>query len=118
MASKTRTDWSLLILRVAVALAFIAAAWPQVRLGSTAPTFANALHWGQVIGQLLGAGLLLIGLWVPLACLPLLLIQGWPVAHALIHGVSPLALHLRLLLFLATLACAVGGPGKWGVGKG
>ena len=118
MVSKHRTDWSLLILRVAVALAFLAMAWPQVRHGSTAPTFANAGHWAQVLAQVIGASLLLVGLWVPVACVPLLLVQGWPVAHALLHGANPLTVSHGLLVMLSTLACGVGGPGKWAVGKG
>jgi len=118
MASKSRTDWSHLLLRLAVAFTFLAMAWPQIRHGSSAPTFANAWHWGQLFAQVMGAILLLIGLWTTLAAIPLLLVQGWPIVHALLHGADPLALRMNLLLLLVTVACAVGGPGKWAVGKG
>lgn len=118
MASKSRTDWSLLLLRVAIALAFLSLAWPQIRHGSSAATFANAWRWSQLLAQVIAAFLLLIGLWTTLATLPLLLIQGWPLVHSLLHGADPLALKMNLLLLLVTLACTVGGPGKWAVGKG
>lgn len=118
MASKTRTDWSLLLLRLAVGLAFLAAAIPQLRHIHGAATVSNAVHIGEVLGELICGGMLVLGLGMPWVTIPLLLIQGWPVVQALLHSADPLSLRTGLLLLLATLASAVGGPGKWALGKG
>jgi uncharacterized membrane protein YphA (DoxX/SURF4 family) len=118
MASKTRTDWSLLLLRLAVGLAFVATALPQLRHLHGAASFSNALHIAEILGELVCGALLVLGLGMPWVVVPLLLIQGWPVVQALVHAQDPLSLRTGLLLLLATLASAVGGPGKWAIGKG
>lgn len=117
MASKTRTDWSLLILRLAVGLAFVATALPQLRHLHGAATLPNAILVGKVVGQLVCGGLLVLGLGMPWVSAPLLYIQGWPVVNALLHRADPIALRLNLLLLLATAASTIGGPGKWAAGK-
>jgi len=76
-------------------------------------TFAHAAQWGLALGELVCGALILVGLWVPLAGGILAALLGWPLVHGWLHGSGVLANlggHFRLL---ASLACALGGGGKW-----
>ncbi len=118
MSSSNRQSWALLLLRAGLGIFFILQAIPQIRGGGPAPTFANAGHWGWIIAELLGGALLVLGLLMPWACLPLLAFVGWPLVHGWIHGAGFLARPEALLHLLCLTASAVGGPGKWAVQKG
>lgn len=115
--SKTRVDWALLLLRTALGLGFLLHAIPAVRYGSSSPTFANAGHWFWVLAELVGGSFMLLGLWMPWVCLPLLLVIGEPLVHGWLHGEAPLARPDALVRLLTLLASALGGPGKWALGK-
>jgi len=117
MASSNRTSWALLILRLAVGFLFAASAIWQLRFAGGAITPAHAVKWGLLLIQALCGLLLMFGLWVPLACVPLFCMHGWPVVQALVRTANPTALRHELLTLASILACAIGGPGKWGMGR-
>src|SRR5512143_1553279 len=86
MSSSNRQSWALLLLRVAVGLGFVLHAIPSVRGGGPAPTFANLSHWAWILSELLGGGLMILGLLMPWVCVPLVLLLGWPLVSGWTHG--------------------------------
>ena len=117
MASKARIDWSLLLLRLAVGgMAFVAGLQPllHARLPTTQ---ALATHWGLHVAEMLCGVFMLLGLWMTLASIGLTLIVGWPLVTGWLHG-APLLGNLHgLFLLLVAAASALGGAGKWAVGR-
>jgi hypothetical protein len=118
VASTNRTAWALLILRLAVGFLFTASALHQLRFVRGPITLAAGMKWALLLLQSVCGTLVMVGVWLPAACMPLLLLHGWPVVQALLKGVNPTLLRHELLTFAATLACAVGGPGKGAPGRG
>ncbi|MFN8010062.1 MAG: hypothetical protein U0P81_01530 [Holophagaceae bacterium] len=118
MCTQTRTAWALLILRVAVGFLFTASALTQLVHAHGPVTLPRALGWGLLILQGVCGLLVMLGVWMTAACLPLLALHGWPVVQALVRGVNPAALRHELLTFCATLALMVGGGGKGALGRG
>ncbi len=118
MATSNRAAWALLILRIAVGFLFLASALLQLRGAGGPITMAHALKWGLLLLQAICGTLVMIGVWVPVACIPLFCLHGWPVVQSLLRGSNPTALRHELLTLASILACGIGGAGKWGVGKG
>ena len=116
-ASKTRTDWALLLLRLAVGGMAVLQAFAVLRGAHGAVTFAHVSTWGLALGELVCGALLLLGLWVPLAGALLAALLGWPLIHGWLHGAGPLANVTGLFRLLVGLACAIGGGGKWALGR-
>jgi uncharacterized membrane protein YphA (DoxX/SURF4 family) len=116
-ASNNRMGWALLILRLALGLGFLLSGWQHLRHDGGAPTMASAMHWMMVIGELVCGAFMVIGLWMPFVCIPLLLLVGWPLVHGWIHGAGLLADTGSLFRMMVLLASALAGPGKWAVGK-
>lgn len=117
MASKTRIDWSLLLLRLAVGgMAFYAGFEPL--LHSRFPgSLAQAGQWGLHLAEVVCGALIVLGLWVPLAALVFAVIFGWPMVWGWVYG-APIFGNLHgLFLLLVTLASALGGGGKWALGR-
>lgn len=117
MASKVRTDWSLFLLRLAVGgMAFLAGLQPllHARLPTTP---ALALHWGLHLAEMLCGVFMLLGLWMPLASFGLTLIIGWPLVSGWWHGAPVFGNLHGLFLLLVAAASALGGAGKWAVGR-
>ncbi len=117
MASKARIDWSLLLLRLAIGgMAFVAGVQPllHARLPTTLPL---AAYWGLHLAEMLCGVFMLLGLWMPLASLGLTLIIGWPLVTGWLHG-APFFGNLHgLFLLLVAAASALGGAGKWALGR-
>jgi uncharacterized membrane protein len=112
-ASKTRIDWALLLLRLAVGGMAVAQAFPVLRAAHGAITFDHAARWGLALGELLCGTLILLGIWVPLAGGILAAVLGWPLVHSWLHGAGVLSNLGGLFRLLVGLACALGGGGKW-----
>jgi hypothetical protein len=116
MSSSNRQSWALLLLRVAVGLGFLLHALSELRTGDA--TFHHAAALGGALAEAIGAVLILIGLFQGVACLVLGGLLAWPLVMGWIHG-APLLARIDLVLrLLGIAACGVGGPGKWGLGKG
>ena len=117
MASKARIDWSLLLLRLAVGgMAFVAGLQPLLH-ARLPTTLALAAQWGWHAAEMLCGVFMLLGLWMPLASIGLTLIVGWPLVTGWLHG-APLLGNLHgLFLLLVAAASALGGAGKWAVGR-
>ncbi len=116
-ASKTRVDWSLLLLRLAVGGLSVLQGFEALRHAHGGASFAQAAHLGLALAELLCGALVVIGLWTWLMAALLVGITGWPLVHAWLHGAGILANPGGLFRLLATLACAVGGAGKWGADR-
>jgi uncharacterized membrane protein YphA (DoxX/SURF4 family) len=116
-ASTTRTDWALLLLRLAVGGFAVVQGFAVLRYAHGAITFAHATTWGLALGELVCGALLLVGLWVPLAGLLLVALLGWPLVHGWLHGAGLLTNLGSLFRLLVGLACAIGGGGKWALGR-
>jgi hypothetical protein len=112
-ASKTRIDWALFLLRLAVGGMALLQATSTLRHAHGAITFDHAATWGLALGELIGGALIVAGIWVPLAGGLLALVLGWPLVHGWMHGVGPLSNPGGLFRLLVGLACALGGGGKW-----
>ena len=116
-ASRTRTDWALLLLRLAVGGMAVVQGFEVLRRAHGAITFAHVSTWGWALGELVCGALILIGLWVPLMGAILVAVLGWPLVHGWIHGAGLLSNLSGLFRLLVGLACAVGGGGKWAVDR-
>ncbi len=116
--SKNRIDWSLLLLRLAVGgMAFFAGFEPLMH--SRLPgSMSQAGLWALHLAEMLCGVLMFIGCWMPIASLGLCLIIGWPLVLGWMHGAPVLGNLHGLFLLLVALASALGGAGKWAVGRG
>lgn len=116
-ASKTRIDWSLFCLRLAVGgMAFLAGFEPLSH-SALPSTLAQAGHWGLHLAEMLCGIFMLLGLWMPLASIGLTMIIGWPLAQGWLHGAAVLGNLHGLFLLLVAFASALGGAGKWAIGR-
>jgi uncharacterized membrane protein YphA (DoxX/SURF4 family) len=115
-ASTNRTDWALLLLRLAVGGYAVLQGLAVLR-HAQAISFAHAATWGLALGELACGALILVGIWVPLAGLLLVVLLGWPLVHGWLHGAGLLANPGGLFRLLVGLACAIGGGGKWAIDK-
>jgi uncharacterized membrane protein YphA (DoxX/SURF4 family) len=116
-ASKTRTDWALFLLRLAVGGMAVVQGFEVLRRAHGAITFGQASTWGLALGELVCGTLLLVGIWVPVAGLLLAAVLGWPLVHGWIHGAGLLSNLGGLFRLLVGLACAIGGGGKWALDR-
>ncbi|HZU52699.1 MAG TPA: hypothetical protein VFF77_02315 [Holophagaceae bacterium] len=115
-ASKTRIDWALLLLRIVVGAGLLLHALPELRSGGA--SFHHAAQLGGALAEAIGGVLVLIGLFQPIVCLVMVILLAIPLVDGWIHGAAIFG-HLDLLLRIFTVgACGLGGPGKWGLGKG
>lgn len=115
--SKNRIDWSLLCLRLAVGgMAFIAGFEPLMH-ASLPGNLSQFIHWALYLAEMLCGIFMLLGLWMPMASLGLTLIVGWPLVHGWLHGAPFLGNLHGLFLLLVAFASALGGAGKWAVGR-
>ena len=112
-ASKTRIDWALFLLRLAVGGMAVVQGFQVLRHARGAITMAHASTWGLALGEMVCGSLILLGLWVPLAGAILAAVLGWPLIHAWMHGAGLLSNLGALFRLLVSLACALGGGGKW-----
>lgn len=116
--SKTRIDWALLCLRLAVGgMAFLSALEPLLHSGLPG-NLAQAIRWGLLLAEMLCGIFMVLGLWMPVASLVLTLIIGWPLVQGWMHGAAFFGNLHRLFLLLVALASALGGGGKWSLGRG
>lgn len=117
-ASNTRVNWALFLLRLAVGgMAFLAGLQPLMH-ASLPTTLVSGIQWGLHLGEMLCGLFMILGLWMPVASLGLTLIIGWPLVTGWIHGAPILGNLHGLFLLLVALASALGGAGKWAVGRG
>jgi len=116
-ASKTRTDWALFLLRLAVGGMAVVQGFEVLRRAHGAINLAHASTWGLALGEMICGALILLGLWVPLAGGLLAVVLGWPLVHSWIHGAGVLSNLSALFRLLVGLACAVGGGGKWALDR-
>lgn len=115
--SKTRIDWSLLCLRLAVGGMALIAGFEPLSHAHGEITVAHATEWGVSLAEMLCGIFMLLGLWMPVASLGLMLIIGWPLVHGWMHGAAFLGNLHGLFLLLVAFASALGGAGKWAVGR-
>ena len=116
-ASKTRIDWALLLLRLAVGGMALVQAFGVLRHAHGAITPDHVAVWGLALGEMVCGALLVLGLWVGLAGGILALVLGWPLVHGWLHGAGPLSNLPGLFRLLVGLACALGGGGKWALDR-
>lgn len=116
-ASKSRIDWALFLLRLAVGGMAVMLGFSVLRGAHGAITMAHAATWGLALGEVVCGALILLGIWVPLAGGILALVLGWPLVHGWMHGAGLLANLSGLFRLLVGLACALGGGGKWAIDR-
>jgi len=116
-ASKTRVDWSLLLLRLAVGGMALLQGFGMLRHAHGIPSFGHALGLGLALLEMICGFLVLIGLWTWLAAAVLAGLAGWPLVYGWMHGVGALSNPATLSRLLTALACALGGGGKWAVDR-
>ena len=110
-ASKDRTDWALLILRLAVGgYAVLHGLGPLLHARGSI-TLPNALRLGIALLEVAAGGLMVVGVWMRPVAIVLLVVIGWPLAHGWTGSVTGHA--PGLFRCFATLSAGLGGPGKW-----
>lgn len=116
--SKQRTDWAMLLLRLAVGgYAFLQGL--QALRGVRMPDSpAQLLPLLTGLGQLLAGGLVMLGLWMTPAVLGLTALVAVPLVSGWFHGAPLLGRTQALLHLLTLLASGLGGAGKAALGKG
>ncbi len=117
-ASKNRIDWALLCLRFAVGgMAFLSGLQPLLHSALPA-SLPQAGYWLLHLAEMLCGVFMILGLWMAVASAGLTLIIGWPLVTGWLHG-APLLGNLHgLFLLLVAGASALGGAGKWALGRG
>lgn len=88
-----------------------------LRHAHSLPTFANAMGLGLALLEVICGALVIIGLWTWLMAAILVGLVGWPLVHSWLHGAGIFGSPAGLFRLLTTLACAVGGGGKWAVDR-
>lgn len=116
-ASKHRTDWAMLLLRLAVGGMAVMHGVELLRHTRVAPTFESAFRLGSAILEVACGGLMIVGVWMVAACIGLLAVIAWPLVFSGLRGLPMLAQPSTIFRALVTLAAGVGGAGKWGLGK-
>ena len=114
--SKSRVDWSLLLLRVAVGGTALLHGFYVLLHAHGAATFGQAGALALAFLELACGALVILGLWTWLMAAILVVLAAWPLVYGWIHGAWILANPAGLARVLTTLACALGGGGKWAVG--
>lgn len=117
-ASKNRIDWALLVLRLAVGGWAILQGLQVLGRGGWRPTFAHAGMLGLALLKVVCGALTLAGVWVLPAGLCLMALATVPVSQGLLRGGSPMAYASSIYQGLAALAAALGGGGRWSLGRG
>lgn len=115
--SKDRIDFSRFVLRLAIGGMAILLGFEALRHSGLPGTLWQAGHWMLHLVEMLCGVLILIGLLMPAASLVLTVIMGWPLVDGWVHGAALLGNLHGLFLLLVTLAAALGGAGKWAVGR-
>ena len=121
--STFKTDFGHLIMRLTFGLTMlIAHGWPKfVSFGERAASFPDILGIGStanlalvVFAEVLCAGLIAIGLFTRMACVPLLITML--VAFFVIHGEDPFQKKEMAFLYLCAYAAIFfSGPGKFSI---
>lgn len=116
--SKQRTEWAMLLLRLAVGgYAFLQGL--QALRGVRIPgTVGQLLPLLVGLGQLVAGGLVILGLWLTPAILGLTALVALPLVSGAFHGAPMLGRTQTLLHLLTLMASGLGGPGKAALGKG
>jgi uncharacterized membrane protein YphA (DoxX/SURF4 family) len=117
MSSSNRTAWALLLLRLAVGGAAVLQGFLALKGAHGAISFGNAGRWAFDLAEMIAGAFVLIGLWIPISAGALAVVIAWPLVHGWMHGAAILGNLSQLFRVFTTLACALGGAGKWGVGK-
>jgi hypothetical protein len=115
--SKDRIDFSRFFLRLAIGGMAILLGFEALRHSGLPSTLWQAGYWMLHLVEMLCGVLILIGLLMPLASLVVTVIVGWPLVDGWAHGAALLGNLHGLFLLLVTLAAALGGAGKWAVGR-
>ena len=117
-ASKARIDWALLLLRLAVGgMAFLSGLEPLLH-AALPGNLPQLIGWAMHLAEMLCGIFMVLGLWMPVASLVLTLIIGWPLVQGWMHGAAFFGNLHRLFLLLVAAASALGGAGKWALGRG
>ncbi len=111
--SKDRSDWGLLLLRLAAGgFAIVHGLGPLLHARGSV-SFANALRLGQALLEVICGGFLVTGVWMLPSAITLAILAGWPMVKGWAQGDRILSDPAGLFRILATLASGLGGPGKW-----
>lgn len=117
-ASKNRIDWALLLLRLAVGGWALLQGLQVLGRGGWRPTFAHAGTLGLALLKVVCGALTLAGVWVLPACLGLAALASVPMVQGLVRGGAILAHTTSIFHLLTALAAALGGGGRWSLGRG
>lgn len=115
--SKARIDWALLCLRLAVGGMAFLEGFTVLRRLAFPGSLEQALAWGFNLLEMLCGVLMVLGLWMPVASFILALIIGGPLVLSWLNGAPVLGNLHGLFLLLVAFAAALGGAGKWAVGR-
>lgn len=115
--SKARIDWALLCLRLAVGGMAFLEGFTVLRRLAFPGNLDQALVWGLNLTEMLCGVLMVLGLWMPVASFILALIIGGPLILSWLNGAPVLGNLHGLFLLLVAFAAALGGAGKWAVGR-
>jgi uncharacterized membrane protein YphA (DoxX/SURF4 family) len=116
-ASKSRLDGSLFLLRLAVGGQALYQGFEILRHHHTVPSLSNAAGLGMALLDVIAGALVLVGLWTSLLATVLAALLAWPLVAGWAHGSGLLFHPAWMARLLTTLACAIGGGGKWALDR-
>lgn len=115
--SKDRIDFSRFLLRLAIGGMAIWFGFEALRHSGFPATLVQAAYGLLHLTELLCGLLIVIGLLMPMASLVLAVVIAWPLVAGWLYGAPLLGNLHALFLLLVTLAGALGGAGRWSVGR-
>lgn len=115
--SRTRIDSSRLFLRLAIGGMALLLGFEAIRHAAIPSMLLGLGHWLVHLIEMLCGFLIMIGFLMPVASLILTLVVGWPLVDGWLHGAPLLGDLHGVFLLLVTLATALGGAGKWALGR-
>lgn len=116
--SKQRTEWAMLLLRLAVGAYAFLQGFHTLRGLRMPGSLGQVLPLLVGLGQMLAGGLVILGLWMTPAILGLTALVAVPLVSGAFHGAPILGRTQTLLHLLTLMASGLGGAGKAALGKG
>ena len=115
--SKARLNGALLLLRIAIGAMAMFRGFEVIRHAALPHDLSQMVHLLFGVLEVFFGLFIIIGLLMPWPNIVLTVVIGWPVFEGWMQGAPLLSNLYSLFLLLVTLASALGGAGRWAIGR-